>query len=217
MSVGRLKLRNTEAYMFGSAKRLVKLLKIEIGRTRTRTYSGAYGTRTIKKPIDFTGDLRKSLRVAVTKSKLDKSISGGNFHIGIEGLSYGSKLDEGGKVKAKISNLTNWLKKKAKLRDLETGKFIEQTPASLKYVAEKIKKKLSSQGMKPTNFIDDAIEMEMQRINSIADPVEKDIHLNIDEIFKRAGYEERDGEYRLKRSRIRVKTGEIFNVTNIPT
>ena len=217
MSVSRLKLRNTEAYMLGLSKRLITLLKIEIGRNRTRTYTGAYGTRTIKKPIDFTGDLRKSLRIAFSKSKLDKSISGGSFHIGIEGNSYATKLDEGGKVKAKISSLTRWLEKKSKLRDLETGKLIKQTPASLKYVAGKIKKKLSSQGMKPTNFIDDAIEITMQKINSITQPVEKDIHLNIDEIFKRAGYEERNGEYRLKRSRIQVKTGDVFKVTNIPT
>ena len=52
----------------------------------------------------------------------------------------------------------------------------------------------------------------MQKINSIAEPIEKDIHLNIDEIFKRAGYEERGAEYRLTRQRIRRRTGETFIV-----
>jgi hypothetical protein len=43
--------------------------------------------------------------------------------------------------------------------------------------------------------IGSAIEIAMQQINSIAEPIEKDIYLNLDEIFKRAGYTKKGDDY----------------------
>ena len=37
--------------------------------------------------------------------------------------------------------------------------------------------------------------MAMQQINAIADPVEKDIYMNLDEIMIRAGYTKKGDDY----------------------
>jgi len=206
-----IKLKNTEAYMYGFSKRLIRLLKIEIGRNRTRNYRG----KTVNAPIDNTGSLKNSLELAFTKSKLNKSISGGSFNLTIKGNSYGEKIDEGGLVKAKVSDIIKWIKRKpVKLTDAR-GRFVKVDDFKINRLANNIVRKLNGNtgdGIKATNFIGDAIEIAMQQINSIEEPVEKDIYLNIDEIFKRAGYEERGGEYRLKRQRIIRRTGETFKV-----
>jgi len=192
------KFKNTQKYMASFTERLKKLIQIEIGRKRTRTYSGAYGTRNITSAIDFSGKGRKTLK---TSSKFPKMNTKG-FTLGhrflISGLSYLEKVDKGGKVKADIDHLTDWVRRKARLRDLETGKLIEQTPASLKYVAGKIKKKLSSQGMKPTNFIDDAINKAMEKINAIEQPIVEDVHINHEEILTRLGFIKQGEDFILK-------------------
>ena len=194
MSVNRLKLRNTEAYMYGFSKRLIRLLKIEIGRNRTRNYNG----KTVSAPIDDTGSLKDSLELAFTKSRLNKSISGGSFNLSIKGNSYGEKLDEGGLVNAKVSDIIKWIKRKpVKLTDARGG-FVKADDYRINKLANNIVRKLNGNtgsGIKATNFIGDAIDIAMQQIATIADPVEKDIYLNLDEIFKRAGYTKKGDEY----------------------
>ena len=194
MSVSRLKLRNTEAYPSGFSKRLIRLLKIEIGRNRTRNYRG----KTVNAPIDDTGSLKNSLELAFTKSKLNKSISGGSFNLTIKGNSYGEKLDEGGLVKAKVSDIIKWIKRKpVKLTDAR-GRFVKVDDFKINRLANNVVRKLNgntSDGIKATNFIGDAIEIAMQQINSIADPIEKDIYLNLDEIMVRAGYTKKGDDY----------------------
>jgi len=194
MSISRLKLRNTEAYMYGFSKRLIKLLKIEIGRNRTRNYNG----RTVSAPIDDTGSLKDSLQLAFTKSRLNKSVSGGSFNLSIKGNSYGEKLDEGGLVNAKVSDIIKWIKRKpVKITDAR-GRFVTADDYRINKLANNIVRKWNGNtgsGIKATNFIGDAIEIAMQQINAIADPLEKDIHLNLDEIFKRAGYTKKGDDY----------------------
>lgn len=198
MSVSRLKLRNTEAYMFGFSKRLVKLLKIEIGRNRQRRYppTKAFPNgRTINEPIDSTGSLANSLRIQMTKARLNESISGGSFSLGVTGNSYGEKVDEGTKQVPDVDELVDWIKSKpVRLRDAR-GKFITRSDAAIRTIAGLIRRKIRTYGSEPTNFIGDAIEIAMQQINAIADPVEKDIYLNLDEIFKRAGYTKKGDNY----------------------
>lgn len=194
MSVNRLKLRNTEAYMHGFSKRLIKLLKIEIEKNRTRNYNG----RTVSAPIDDTGSLKDSLQLAFTKSRLNKSVSGGSFNLSIKGNSYGEKLDEGGLVNAKVSDIIKWIKRKpVKLTDAR-GRLVTADDYRINKLANNIVRKLNGNtgnGIKATNFIGDAIDIAMQQIATIADPVEKDIYLNLDEIFKRAGYTKKGDDY----------------------
>ena len=78
-----------------------------------------------------------------------------------------------------------------------TGKFakVKDKQYRIKQLAFAIQKKIRREGIRPTNFIDDAIEIAMQKIASIAEPIEKDINLNLDEIFKMAGYTKKGDEY----------------------
>jgi len=113
----------------------------------------------------------------------------------IEGSDYAEKLDSGGKVKADLGSLISWVKNKpVRLRDF-SGRFVKITDAKIKSLAEKIQYKLSTQGITPTNFIDDAIEIAMQKIDSIQDPMVKDVELNLDEIMIRAGYTKKGDDY----------------------
>lgn len=198
MSVTRLKLRNTENYMVGFSNRLIKLLKIEIGRNRQRTYAPTKtfpNGRTINKPIDSTGKLKESLKTHMTKSSMKNFAQGGSFALGIRGNSYGEKVDEGTKQVADVDELVDWIKSKpVRLRDAR-GKFITRSDAAIRTIAGLIRRKIRTYGSEPTNFIDDAIGMAMQQIATIADPVEKDIYLNLDEIFKRAGYTKKGDDY----------------------
>ena len=193
MSVSRLKLRNTENYMVGFSNRLIKLLKIEIGRNRKRTYAPTKtfpNGRTINKPIDSTGSLRKSLETHTTKSGMK------GFALGIRGNSYGKDVDEGSDLIApNVDKIVQWIKAKpVRLRDAR-GRFINRSAASIRNIAGLIAEKIENEGTEPTNFIDDAIGMAMQQIATIANPIEKDIYLNLDEILKRAGYTKKGDEY----------------------
>ena len=183
MSVSRLKLRNTEAYMHGFSKRLIKLLKIEIGRNRKRNYNG----KIVSAPIDNTGSLRDSLKVQIGKSKMS-----------IVGNSYGEKLDEGGLVNPRVSDIIKWIKRKpVKLKDAR-GRFVKADDYKINKLANNIVRRLNGStgsGIKATNFIGDAIDMAMQQINAIAEPVQKDIYLNLDEIMIRAGYTKKGDDY----------------------
>ena len=199
MSVSRLKLRNTENYMVGFSNRLIKLLKIEIGRNRQRTYAPTKtfpNGRTINKPIDSTGSLRKSLETHMTKSSMKNFAQGGSFALGIRGNSYGKDVDEGSDLTApNVDKIVKWIKAKpVRLRDAR-GKFINRSAASIRNIAGLIAEKIEDEGTEPTNFIDDAISMAMQQIANIADPIEEDIYLNLDEIMIRAGYTKKGDDY----------------------
>ena len=179
---------------FNNTEKYIKLMQIEIGRNRTRKYKSG----NVSAPIDSSGKLRQSLQVAFTKVRLNKAINSGQFSLAIKGNSYGEKIDEGGVVKANVKDIVDWIKRKpVKLKDAR-GRFTKVSDYKIQSIANNIARSISGNtgsGIKPTNFISDAIEIAMQRINSIAEPVEKDIHLNLDEIFKRAGYTKKGDEY----------------------
>jgi hypothetical protein len=182
------KFKNTDAYMKSFSKRLVELLRIELERNRTR--SGSRGSYSGK--INDTGELARSL-----KSMYQKTDSG--FSYDIRGLEYGKAVDEGRKGGRPPSTdvLIPWIQSKPiRLKDA-TGKFakVKDKQYRIKQLAFAIQKKIRREGIRPTNFIGDAIEIAMQQINSIAEPIEKDIHLNLDEIFKRAGYTKKGDDY----------------------
>lgn len=166
-------------------------MQIEIGRNRTRSYRSG----NVSAPIDSSGDLSRSLSVGFTKTGLNKSINSGSFSLGISGNSYGENIDEGGIVKPKVEDIVKWIKRKpVKLRDSK-GRFAKLSDYKIQSIANNIARSISRNGIKSTNFIGDAIEIAMQQINSIAEPVEKDIYLNLDEIFKRAGFTKKGDNY----------------------
>ncbi len=182
-----VKFNNTEKYISSFSDRLVELLRIELERNRTREYKSG----NISNKINYTGQLAKSL------TTIYKDLPNG-FGYMIEGSDYAQKLDSGGKVKADLGSLISWVKNKpVRLRDF-SGRFVKITDAKIKSLAMRIQNKLSTQGITPTNFIDDAIEIAMQKIDSIQDPMVKDVELNLDEIMIRAGYTKKGDDYIIK-------------------
>jgi len=182
------KFKNTDAYMKSFSKRLVELLRIELERNRRRNSSrGQYSGK-----INDTGELAKSL-----KSIYKKTDSG--FSYDIQGMEYGKAVDEGRKSGKPPSTTTLmlWIKgKPVRLKDV-SGKFAKTKDRQyrIKQLAFAIQNKIRREGIRPTNFIDDAIEIAMQKIASIADPIVKDVNLNLDEIFKMAGYIKKGDDY----------------------
>ena len=183
-----IKLKNTEAYMKSFSNRLVELLRIELERNRVRnTNRGSYSGK-----INSTTRLAQSL-----KATFDKNQNSSSYDILSE--EYGKYVDEGRKTGSPppIGSIIKWIgDKKIKFRDFETGKFLstQSKPYKLKQLAFVIKRKIGLEGIKPTNFVDDAIEIAMQKMNKITDSVKGDIVLNIDEIMLRAGYKKSKGD-----------------------
>ena len=178
------KFNNTEKYISNFSNRLVELLRIELERNRTRQYKSG----NISNKINSSGSLAQSLRT------IYKDLPSG-FGYNIEGNDYGLKVDSGGKVNADITELMTWIRNKpVRLRDA-SGKFVGLSNARVRGLAYLIKKKLSTEGITPTNFINDAIEIAMQKIASIAEPIDKDVNLNLDEIFRNAGYTKKGDDY----------------------
>lgn len=182
------KFKNTDAYMKSFSNRLVELLRIELERNRTRNSSrGSYSGK-----INDTGELARSLK------SIHKKLDSG-FSYNIQGLHYGEAVDKGRKSGRPPSTTTLmlWIKgKPIRLKDV-SGKFANTKDKQyrIKQLAFAIQKKIRREGIRPTNFIDDAIEIAMQKIASIAEPIEKDINLNLDEIFKMAGYTKKGDDY----------------------
>jgi len=182
------KFKNTDTYMKSFSNRLVDLLRIELERNRTRSSSrGNYSGK-----INDTGELASKL-----KSIYKKTESG--FSYNIQGLKYGQAVDGGRKSGRPPSTvkLISWIKSKPiRLKDA-TGKFAKTKDKQyrIKKLAFAIQNKIRREGIRPTNFIDDAIEIAMQKVASIAEPIEKDVNLNLDEIFKMAGYTKKGDDY----------------------
>lgn len=177
------KFKNTKAYMESYSKELVKLLRIEIGRNRSRKYkTGAYNS-----PIDYTGSLKKSIEAVMKSSSTSISTS-------IKGNSYGLTVDQGSTKKKQppLEDIVEWIKKKPiRLRDYR-GRFVTATDSKIRGIAFAIAK---SKPPAPTNFIDDAIEKSMGKLNKIGSAIGEDVWLNIEDVLLKAGYIKKGENY----------------------
>lgn len=185
------KFKNTKAYLDNYSKELVKLLKIEIGRNRTRTYTSKLGTKTINSPIDSSGKLKQSIE-AISKDS-SKSI-----RFNIMANDYAINVDEGrgqGKY-PNIDSLMDWIRTKpVRIRDFKTGKFVTASDYAIRGLAHNISRKISRDGIKPTNFITDAINQSMDKLNKLGAAVGEDVSLNLDDILIKAGYVKKGENY----------------------
>ena len=182
-----IKFKNTNSWLNGFSDRVVKLLKIEIGRNRTRNYKSG----NVSAPIDSSGSLRESIQA---QSKDYKN----GFGYPISGNEYGILIDEGGKATPSIDNMISWIRKKpVKLRKKKGG-FATMTSSRIRGLAHNIARAINERDIQPTNFIDDAIQKAMNQINAIQEPIYKDVELNIDEIMIKAGYVKEGDNYIIK-------------------
>ena len=126
------------------------------------------------------------------------SKSNNAFGYPIKGNSYGEGVDEGVKVAPLVGELIEWIRSKpVRLKD-RSGSFVKLTDMKIAQVAKNIQKSIGKIGTQPTNFIDDAIEKAMSKINSIEEPAYKDMEINIDEIMINAGYTKEGDNYIIK-------------------
>ena len=157
------KFKNTKAYLDNYSKELVKLLKIEIGRNRTRSYSSG---RSYNSPIDNTGSLRESI-----ESLAKESANGFGFNIMAN--EYGLAVDKGTKQgqppvykpTTNIQDLMQWIRSKpVRIRDSK-GRFVQATDYRVRGLAFVIARKIGRDGIKATGFIQDAINQSMENLN----------------------------------------------------
>lgn len=181
------KFKNTKAYLDNYSKELVKLLKIEVGRNRTRTYSSG----TYNSPIDASGKLKQSIEAIAKESS--KSI-----RFNIMANDYALNVDEGrgqGKY-PNIDNIIDWIRAKpVRVRDIETGRFLRATDYEVRKLAHNISRKVAREGIQPTNFITDAINQSMDKLNKLGAAVSEDVSLNLDDILVKAGYVKKGENY----------------------
>ena len=184
------KFKNTRAYLDNYSKELVKLLKIEIGRTRNRTYPSK---RNVNSPIDSSGELKDSIEYIAKKRK-------GSFSFNIMANSYGEKVDEGTKkgTSVPIQDLIKWIKKKpVRIRD-SRKRFIKVNDLVIRGIATNIARKIDREGIRATNFISEAIEDSMGKLNLLGNSVGKDVSINLDDILLKAGYIKKGENYILQ-------------------
>jgi len=184
------KFKNTKSYLDNYSKELVKLLKIEIGRNRSRNYaSGTYNS-----PIDASGRLKESIEA------IAKETSKG-FQFNIMANDYALNVDQGrgqGRY-PDIYNLINWIRTKpVRIRDIKTGRFVKSDDYAIRGLAHNISRKIAREGIKPTNFISDAIEDSMVKLNKLGEAVGQDVLLNVDDILLKAGYIKKGDSYIIK-------------------
>lgn len=180
------KFKNTKAYLDNYSKELVKLLKIEVGRNRTRTYSSG----TYNSPIDSSGELKQSIEAIAKESS--KSI-----RFNIMANDYALNVDEGrgqGKYPP-VEDIIDWIRvKRIRIRDAK-GRFKTSSDYEVRKLAHNISRKVAREGIQPTNFITDAINQSMDKLNKIGTAVSQDVSLNLDDILVKAGYVKKGENY----------------------
>jgi hypothetical protein len=192
------KFKNTKAYLDNYSKELVKLLKIEIGRNRTRSYSSG---RSYNSPIDNTGSLRESI-----ESLAKESANGFGFNIMAN--EYGLAVDKGTKQgqppvykpTTNIQDLMQWIRSKpVRIRDSK-GRFVQATDYRVRGLAFVIARKIGRDGIEATGFIQDAINQSMEKLNKLGEVVSQDVSLNLDDILIKSGYIKKGDNYILKQN-----------------
>jgi len=180
---------NTKAYLENYSKELAKLLRIEIGRNRTRNYKSGSKSN----PIEDTGKLRNSIEV------IEKELSSG-FSFGIEMNSYGQIVDSGRNSKRlpNITDIATWIKHKPVRFKDSKGKFVASSDAKVNSLAFVIARSIARNGVQPTNFMSDAIKASMVKLSKLGDAVNQDVLLNIEDILMQSGYIKKGDEYILK-------------------
>lgn len=183
------KFKNTQAYIKGYSDHLVKLLKIEIGRNRTRTYSSG----TYNSPIDTTGKLRESIEAL---QKIGKD----GFSSQIMMNEYGKIINDGRAAGSEPphQDIVDWIEaKRIRIRDTK-GRFVSADDYQMAKLANNIRRSIGARGIKPIGFIDDAIEQSMEKLNRLGSAVGQDVMENLDDILVKAGYIKKGDKYTLE-------------------
>ncbi len=191
------RLKNTELFLIGYANRLIRLAKLEIEKPRQRTYNSIkFGSRTLNEPLDSSGKLKDSF-------KLEKKVvrKGDFFQFNVKGNAYGEKVDEGTKegTSPSVPELVAWIDKKpVNLQDTKGNNLSNISPKGKNRIANQIAQKIKREGIRPTNFLTDLVNKEINNIMGVAPEITKDISNNIDDFMKMLGYYKSGNTFKLK-------------------
>lgn len=185
------KLKNTEAFLTNYSNRLIALTKKDIDEPRQRTYSSG---RTINKPINSSGKLKSSL---VLNKKTLKD--GDFFQFNIDGNSYGEKVDEGtpAGTSVNINDLVSWINTKPVTLETLKGKSLKSTAETKNRIANQIAQKINREGIKPTNFLTDLVNSELNKVLGVSSEIIKDINLDVDGFMQMLGYTKNGNTFKL--------------------
>ena len=186
-----IKLKNTEAFLKAYMERLETLAKIEVGRNRKRTYPKG---RKVNSPLNSSGSLRDSI-----ESK-KQEVSNALMAFGLMGNDYALDINSGTpKSKAPSeSKLVNWIKTKPVQLRNKKGKIIKRTEGSIKAIANRIQSSQKINGIAPVPFLEEAAKDSMKHLNGIGLEIAYDITENVEQFLINIGYEEVNGEFKLK-------------------
>jgi len=191
------RLKNTELFLIGYANRLIRLAKLEIEKPRQRTYNSVkFGSRTLNEPLDSSGKLKDSF-------VLDKKTVRKNnfFELNVKGNAYGEKVDEGTKAgtSPSVPQIISWINNKpVTLLDSNQNKLSNITEKGKNRIANQIAQKIKREGIRPTNFLTDLVNKEINNIMGVAPEITKDISNNIDDFMKMLGYYKSGNTFKLK-------------------
>jgi hypothetical protein len=187
------KFKNTKSYLDNFSQEIVKLLKIEIGRSRRRRSMNPRG-KNITAPIDSTGELKDSIK-SISKEQPSK------ISYNIESLAYGLTVDKGRKPNKKpppVKDIAQWIKAKpVKLRD--AGKIVSMDDKKIMNLAGVIARSIGFYGTAPTNFISEALEASMGKLDALGDSVGKDLMENVEDILLKTGYIKKGDNYEIRK------------------
>lgn len=192
------KLKNTEAFLTSYANKLIRLSRLEIEKPRQRTYNSIkFGSRTLNKPLDSSGKLKDSLM-------LEKKVvrKGDFFDFNIKGDAYGEKVDEGTKsgTSPSVSQLVDWIDTKpVTLKDSQGNSLSSISPKGKNRIANQIAQKIKREGIKPTNFLTDLINKEIDNVLGVSPEIIKDINMDLDGFMKKLGYIKQGDTFKLQK------------------
>ena len=192
------KLKNTEAFLTSYANKLIRLAQLEIEKPRQRTYNSIkFGSRTLNKPLDSSGKLKESL-------KLEKKVvrKGDFFQFNVKGNAYGEKVDEGTKsgTSPSVSQLVAWIDTKpVTLQDSKGNSLSSISPKGKNRIANQIAQKIKREGIKPTNFLTDLINKEIDNVLGVTPEIIKDINMDLDGFMKKLGYKKQGDTFKLQK------------------
>lgn len=193
------KLKNTEAFLTSYANKLINLSKLDLEQPRSRTYNSVkFGSRTINSPINTsTRSLSESFKLK--KKKVGK---GDFFQFNVEGNAYGEKVDEGTPAGSspKINDIITWINNKPiTLLDSNQNKLSNITEKGKTRIASLIAQKINKEGIKPTNFLTDLINKQIDNVLGISPEIIKDINLDIDGFMQKLGYSKQGNTFKLQK------------------
>ena len=179
------KLENTKKYLKQYTQSLLDISVQELNRKdRVRNYN----SQSITSRITASGSLQESLEI--TEKDTDKILQ-----LNLKGNSYAEQIDEGTKSTSVSKNkLIQWIKNKNGFKDLN-GKIVDlSNTKKIDRIASLISKSLKFNGIKPTNFLTDIINLKIKELKNIDTPIVLDIESDIDNILLKLGYKKEGKE-----------------------